>query len=205
MPVQVYEWSSDADQILPVWNQQSTTVHVEVIKQVMPLTLASLPLQDLLVFLIGYVQDLTAFAIDNLWHDCHLGNLLMQQKAGQYHFYWHDFGGVSSKTHHPKAMALQEFVRKMQETIAEVADMISRLDPGVNITQPTFKVTDAETLKRQLMEFSHGLRIEVMRSSASQSVRKAVLQSLFRALSRRIYQELEDELKSDLAPALSQL
>ncbi len=86
MPVQVYEMNS-AHNIEPVWKQRRTAAHVSVIKQVMPVQLASLPLRDLLVFLIGYAQDLTAFANDNLWHDCHLGNLLMQQKAGQYHFY----------------------------------------------------------------------------------------------------------------------
>ena len=199
MPVQVYEMNS-AYNIEPVWKQWQTAVHVSVIKQVMPVQLASLPLRDLLVFLIGYAQDLTAFANGNLWHDCHLGNLLMQQEAGQYHFYWHDFGGVSSGIH-PKAEALQDFVRKMGETIAETAKMISTLDSRVNITEPTIEATDTVTLKRQLAEFSHGLRIEVMRSAASQSIRKAVLLSLSRALSRTIYEELEYELKSDLAQA----
>ena len=99
-----------------------------------------------------------------------------------YHFYWHDFGGVSSGTH-PKAEALQEFVKKMQDTIAETAKMIYTLDSRVNITEPTIEATDTVTLKRQPAEFSHGLRIEVMRSAASQSIRKAVLLSLSRALS----------------------
>ena len=173
VPVPVYRMNS-AYKVKPVWQQRQTVVHVSVIKQVMPVQLASLPLRGLLVFLIGYAQDLTAFANVNLWHDCHLGNLLMQQEAGQYHFYWHDFGGVSSGTH-PKAEALQEFVKKMQDTIAETAKMISTLDSRVNITEPTIEATDTVTLKRQLAEFSHGLRIEVMRSAASQSIRKAVL------------------------------
>ena len=79
--------------------------------------------------------------------------------------------------------------------------MISMLDSRVNITEPTIEATDTVTLKRQLAEFSHGLRIEVMRSAASQSIRKAVLLSLSRALSRTIYTELEYELESDLAQA----
>ena len=205
VPVRVYEWNSDAGKSQPVWVQRQTAVHVSVIKEAMPVKLGRLPLRDLLVLLVGYVQDLTAFAIDNLWHDCHLGNLLMQQNAGQSRFCWHDFGGVSSGTHHPKAEVLQDFVRKMQETIAEMANMISTLDSGVKITKPTIKATDAVSLQRQLAEFSHDVRVEVMRSAASQSVRKAVLQPLSRSLSRTIYEELEDELKSDLAPALSQL
>ncbi|CAE7289979.1 unnamed protein product [Symbiodinium sp. CCMP2456] len=107
------------------------TMQVSVMQRLVPVKLSSLPLPDLLQFLVGYVQDLTALAHANIWHDCHIGNVLMQQPEGQdVTFYWHDFAGSSFGTSKPRAEVLKEFIRKMNETIAET---LAALDPTLSV------------------------------------------------------------------------
>ena len=181
-------------------------VHVSIMQQVMPVNLEKLSLPEVLVFLLGYMEDLSTFAGLGLWHDCHLGNLLMQKQKGKkdHVFCWHDFGGVPSGIH-PRKAALEEFVRKMRVTINETAEMIHTRDPQITIPEPMFEVAGAAALQRDLREFTQFFRIKVMRS-ADESVRKAVLGGLTSVLSGEILAELERELiQSDLAQALSQL
>ena len=208
VPVPLYTWDSENEDFSRHKVDSTHTVRVSVMQKVMPLDLESLSLRELLVFLLGYVQDLSTFADLNLWHDCHLGNILMQRQPGRddHAFYWHDFGGVSSGIHPPKAAALEEFVRKMRRTINETAKMILTRDERVSIPEPMFEVADAKTLRRDLQEFTRSLRIEVMRSGANESVRRAVLHMLTSAVSGEVRAELERELiQSALAQALSQL
>ena len=83
VPLGVHAYNSNAERLDPRKADNPCTVHVSVMRNVMPLDLATLSLRELLVFLLGYVQDLSTFADLNLWHDCHLGNLLMQTTARQ--------------------------------------------------------------------------------------------------------------------------
>ena len=208
VPLGVYAYNSNAERLDPRKVDNPCTVHVSVMRKVMPLDLATLSLRELLVFLLGYVQDLSTFADLSLWHDCHLGNLLMQRQPGSddHTFHWHDFGGVASGTRPAKAVALEEFVGKMRTSINKTAEMILTREKRVSVPEPVFELTDAKALRRDLQEYTRSLRIEVMRSSANESVRWAVLQKLTSTVSAEVHAELERELiQSAWAQALSQL
>ena len=204
----VYAYDSNAERLDPLKVDNPCTVHVSVMRKVMPLDLATLSLRELLVFLLGYVQDLSTFADLNLWHDCHLGNLLMQRQPGSddHTFHWHDLGGVASQTRPAKAVALEEFVKKMRTSINKTAEMILTREERVSIPEPVFEPTDAKALRRDLQEYTRSLRIEVMRSGANERIRWAVLHKLTSTVSAEVRAELERELiQSAWAQALSQL
>ncbi|CAJ1416711.1 unnamed protein product [Effrenium voratum] len=180
-------------------------VQVSVMQQVVAMELSTLPLQDLLQFLVGYVQDLTALAHANIWHDCHIGNVLMQQPEGQdVTFYWHDFAGSSFGKSKPRAEVLQEFIRKMRETIQITAETLHAHDPTLSIPSLSadFFSTNinADILKRHLNEFNAGVQRNVLGWSGDLRLRQAVLRSLGKVLSPGRYEELQLELlKGDLA------
>ncbi|CAJ1353038.1 unnamed protein product [Effrenium voratum] len=180
-------------------------VQVSVMQQVVAMELSTLLLQDLLQFLVGYVQDLTALAHANIWHDCHIDNVLMQQPEGQdVTFYWHDFAGSSFGKSKPRAEVLQEFIRKMRETIQITAETLHARDPTLSIPSLSadFFSTNinADILKRHLREFNAGVQRNVLGWSGDLRLRQAVLRSLGKVLSPGRYEELQLELlKGDLA------
>ncbi|CAJ1460395.1 unnamed protein product [Effrenium voratum] len=181
-------------------------VQVSVMQRVVAVELSALPLQDLLQFLIGYVQDLTALAHARIWHDCHIGNVLMQQPEGQdVTFYWHDFAGSSFGNSKPRAEVLQEFIRKMSETIKFTAGRLHAHDPTLSIPSLSVDIFSpgitAEILQRHLREFNLDVQRHVLGWSGDLRLRQAVLRSLGKVLSPGRYEELQLELmKGSAAP-----
>ena len=180
-------------------------VQVSVMQRLVAVELSTLPLQDLLQFLIGYVQDLTALAHASIWHDCHIGNVLMQQPEGQdVTFYWHDFAGSFFGNSKPRAEVLQEFIRKMSETIQFTAGRLHAHDSTLSIPSLSVDIFSpgitAEILQRHLREFNSDVQRHVLGWSGDLRLRQAVLRSLRKVLSPGRYEELQLELmKGDLA------
>ena len=180
-------------------------MQISVMQQLVPVERSTLPLPDLLQFLVGYVQDLTALAHANIWHDCHIGNVLMQQPEGQdVTFYWHDFAGSSFGNSKPRAEVLKEFIRKMNENIQLTAERLDALDPTLSIPRLSVDIfspdINEEILKRYLREFNLDVQRHVLGWSGDLRLRQAVLRSLGKVLSPGRYEELQLELlKGDLA------
>ena len=180
------------------WSRQFTA-HVSIMKKVIPVSLRSLSLEDLVVFLVGYVEDLSAFAHANLWHDCHLANLLMHRQPHTFensiyenNFYWHDFGGVSSTRDTPRPEQLEEFIRKMQETIGKIEARIRDIDQSFSgFPEPSLSTSDANILKMQLREYTKAVQSHVMRWKTDASLLRQVLRSLSRTISPERYAELQ--------------
>ena len=181
------------------------TMHISVMQRLVPVELSALPLPDLLQFLVGYVQDLTALAYANIWHDCHIGNVLMQQPEGQdVKFYWHDFAGSSFGNSKPRAELLKEFIRKMNETIQSTAERLDALDPTLSVPSLSADISspdiNGEILKRYLRELNLDVQRHVLGWSGDLRLRQAVLRSLGKVLSPGRHEELQLELlKGDLA------
>lgn len=205
---QLYVFRDDKFLAAGSWSTQFTA-HVSITKQVTPVSLQSLSLEDLVVFLVGYVEDLTAFAHAHLWHDCHLGNLLMRQQPNtvesssiyENSFYWHDFGGVSVNRHTPRPEQLEEFVRKMQEAIGKIETRIRHIDQSFSgFPKPSLSTSDANILKLQLREYTKAVQSHVMRWKTHASLLRQVLRSLSRTISPERYAELQFLLaEGDLA------
>ena len=102
------------------------TTHFSIMQQVRPVDLNRLTLEDMLLFLVGYVQDLTTFAHAHLWHDCHTGNLLQSRLQGGT-FYWHDLAGSSFGTSAPSSQVLEEFISKIKGTLEALELAAERL------------------------------------------------------------------------------
>lgn len=205
MSVPLYQLSQDGRDYHQLEKPDEFIMQVSVMQQVVALELSALPLQDLLQFFVGYVQDITALAHANIWHDCHFGNVLMQQPEGQdFTFYWHDFAGSSFGNSKPKVEVVKEFIRKMSETIQVTAERLHALDPTLSIPSLSVDIfcpgIKAEILKRYLREFNLDVQRHVLGWSGDLRLRQAVLRSLGKVLSPGRYEELQLELlKGDLA------
>ena len=170
------------------------TAHVSVMQKVAPVNVQLLTLQELLLFLVGYVADVSAFAHVNLWHDCHIGNLLMHTEPSQDDptFYWHDFGGASSRTHSARPQVLGEFARKIRETISEIQEAAHASIPGFpSIPKFVFDGSDAEHLQMHLRSYTVDVHNHVIGWSGDEKLRREALLSLHRVLSRSRYYALE--------------
>lgn len=205
MSVPLYQLSQDGRDHHQLEKPDEFIMQVSIMQQVVAMELSTLPLQDLLQFFVGYVQDLTALAYANIWHDCHIGNVLMQQPEGQdVTFYWHDFAGSSFGNSKPRAEVLKEFIRKMSETIQFTAERLHALDPTLSIPSLSVDIfspgINAEILKGHLREFNADAQRHVLGWSGDLRLRQAVLRSLGKVLSPGRYEELQLELlKGDLA------
>ena len=158
------------------------------------MNLGALSPQELVCFLVGYVADVSAFAHVNLWHDCHMGNLLMHREPSQDDpiFYWHDFGGVSSSTHSPRPQVLGEFARKIKETISEIEKAAHASIPGFPlIPKLVFDGSHAEHLQMHLRSYTVDVHNRVIGWSGDEKLRREALLSLHRVLSRSRYYALE--------------
>ncbi|CAE7339257.1 unnamed protein product, partial [Symbiodinium sp. CCMP2456] len=170
------------------------TAHVSVFQKVTPVDLGVLSPLELVRFLVGFVADISAFAHANLWHDCHIGSLLMHMEPSQDDrtFYWHDFGGASSRTHSPRPQVLGEFVRKMRETIRKIQEAAHARIPGFpSIPELDFNGNDTAVLKMNLRVYNVAVQNHVMRWSGDKETRQSALFSLHRVLSRSRHDELE--------------
>ena len=198
MSVPLYQLSQDGRDYHQLEKPDEFIMQVSVMQQVVAVELGTLPLQDLLQFFVGYVQDLTALAYANIWHDCHIGNVLMQQPEGQdVTFYWHDFAGSSFGNSKPRAEVLKEFIRKMSETIHFTAERLHALDPTLSIPSLCVDISsqgNAEILKGHLREFNADVQRHVLGWSGDLRLRRAVLRSLGKVLSPGRYEELQLEL-----------
>lgn len=173
---------------------ETYTAHVAIMQKVAPVNLQVLTLQELLFFLVGYVTDLSAFAQANLWHDCHIGNLLMHTRPSQDEpmFYWHDFGGASSRTHSPRPQVLRAFVEKMQATISEIEKAVHARIPGFP-SMPEFVWNGKDTgfVQMHLRSYTVEVQNHVMRWSGHEKLRQSVLLSLYEVLPKLRYDELQ--------------
>lgn len=165
-----------------------------------------LTLEDMLLFLVGYVQDLTTFAHAHLWHDCHTGNLLQSRLQGGT-FYWHDFAGSSFGTSAPSSQVLEEFISKIKGTLEALELAAERLH-AKSLAIPSLAIERSDTIDANLVEtrlhkFNADLQRHVMRLTVDVGLRKSVLRALGKVLSSERHEELQLELmKSDLATKL---
>ena len=192
-PVPVYRMQGDKrSRVAPF--SEPLTARVSVFQKVAPVNLGALSPQELVCFLVGYVADVSAFAHVNLWHDCHMGNLLMHREPSQDDpiFYWHDFGGVSSSTHSPRPQVLGEFARKIKETISEIEKAAHASIPGFPlIPKLVFDGSHAEHLQMHLRSYTVDVHNRVIGWSGDEKLRREALLSLHRVLSRSRYYALE--------------
>ena len=192
-PVPVYRMQGDKPSRVAPFSEP-LTARVSVFQKVAPVNLGALSPQELLRFLVGYVADASAFAHVNLWHDCHMGNLLMHKEPSQDDptFYWHDFGGASSRTHSARPQVLGEFARKIGETISEIQKAAHASIPGLpSIPKFVFDGSDAEYLQMHLRSYTVDVHNHVIGWSGDEKLRRQALLSLHRVLSRSRYYELE--------------
>ena len=182
------------------------TTHFSIMQQVRPVDLNRLTLEDMLLFLVGYVQDLTTFAHAHLWHDCHTGNLLQSRLQGGT-FYWHDFAGSSFGTSAPSSQVLEEFISKIKGTLEALELAAERLH-AKSLAIPSLAIERSDTIDANLVEtrlrkFNADLQRHVMRLTVDVGLRKSVLRALGKVLSSERHEELQLELmKSDLATKL---
>ncbi|CAE7208479.1 unnamed protein product [Symbiodinium sp. CCMP2592] len=180
------------------------TTHFSIMQQVRPVDLNRLTLEDMLLFVVGYVQDLTTFAHAHLWHDCHTGNLLQSRLQGGT-FYWHDFAGSSFETSTPSSQVLEEFI-KINGTLEALELAAERLH-AKSLAIPSLAIQRCDTIDANLVEtrlrkFNADLQRHVMRLTVDVELRKSVLRALGKVLSSERHEELQLELmKSSAAPA----
>ncbi|CAJ1395897.1 unnamed protein product [Effrenium voratum] len=173
--------------------RESVTAHVSIMKTVTPLSLTTLSVRELLTMLAGYVEDLSSLAQLNMWHDCHLGNLLMHQRLGkeERYFLWHDFG-AASRIRSPSATDLQDFWKKMRDAMNQMKTVIGTMDSSLAHvpTPPLVQSSEPEILKKHLREYAGEVHRYVMTWTGDIHVRRAVLRSLSRALPSHRLDEL---------------
>ena len=170
------------------------TARVSVFQKVAPVNLRALSPQEMVRFLVGYVADVSAFAHVNLWHDCHIGNLLMHTEPSKMirPFYWHDFGGASSSTHSPRPQVLGEFARKIRETISEIQKSSSCQHSRLTIDSQACFWRQWRWAFADASSFIHCWCAQPCdRMEWGRELRRQALLSLHRVLSRSRYYELE--------------
>ena len=204
LSVSLYSWSEHG--LAELGTVPQFTTHVSIMQRVRPVDLNLLTLEDMLLFVVGYVQDLTTFAHAHLWHDCHIGNLLQLPLRGGT-FYWHDFAGSSFGTSAPSSQVLEDFISKLKGTL-EALELAAEKLHAKSLAIPSLAIErsdtiDANLVKMRLRQFNADLQRHVMRLTVDVGLRKSVLRALGKVLSSERHEELQLELmKSDLATKL---
>ena len=95
-------------------------------------------------------------------------------------FYWHDFGGASSRTHSARPQVIGEFARKIGETISEIQEAAHASIPGLpSIPKFVFDGSDAEYLQMHLRSYTVDVHNHVIGWSGDEKLRRQALLSLF--------------------------